>query len=332
MNGFCPNCEKISPLELVRKGEEFNVRGEIIVVDVEYYHCLECNEEFEDSKPSIDSYDVAYREYRLRKGFLQPEEIRKLRNQRGLTQKEFSDLLGIGIATLNRYENGALQSQAHDRSIKLAMEPRNFLNLLSNSQGIVNDPKKQKIINQLTEETELSFIESTKDVFGSYKADLYSGHKGFELEKFFEAIKFFCFQDHIFKTKLMKLLFYADFGHFKKYSVSITGARYARLPYGPVPDQFERWLVTLFQDYEGIQKEEVWNNEYPGEVYFSNVSLDSSIFSASELRILAAVKEKFKDYTAKQISDTSHNEKGYQETENAHLISYNYASQLSLDF
>ena len=332
MNGFCPNCEKKSPLELVRKGEEFNVRGEIIVVDIEYYLCLECGNEFEDSKTSIDPYDVAYREYRLRKGMLQPEEIRKLRNQHGLTQKEFSDLLGIGIATLNRYENGALQSEAHDRSMKMAVEPRNFLNLLTNSQGVVGEAKKQKIINQLTEETEISFLEITKDVFGSYKADLYSGYKSFELEKFFESIKYFCFQDRVFKTKLMKLLFYADFGHFKKYSVSITGARYARLPYGPVPDQFERWLVALILDDEGIQKEEVWNTEYPGEIYFSNISLDSSIFSTSELRILAAVKEKFKDYTAKQISDISHNEMGYQETENAQLISYNYAAQLSFDF
>jgi len=332
MNGFCPNCEKVSHLELVRKGEEFNIRGEFIVVDVEYYHCLECGEEFEDSKTSFDSYNVAYREYRLRKGMLQPEEIRKLRNQRGLTQKEFSDLLGIGIATLNRYENGALQSEAHDRSIKMAMEPQNLINLIANSQDIISDPKKQKIINRLTEETKISFLEITKDIFGNYKADLYSGYKSFELEKFFEAIKYFCFQDRVFKTKLMKLLFYADFGHFKKYSVSITGARYARLPYGPVPDQFERWLVALILDDEGIQKEEVWNKEYPGEVYISNVSLDPSIFSTSELRVLAAVKEKFKDYTAKQISDVSHDEKGYQETENAHLIPYNYSAQLSFDF
>ena len=204
--------------------------------------------------------------------------------------------------------------------------------MLTNNQGSINDQKKQKIINQLTEETEISFLEITKDVFGSYKADIYSGYKSFELEKFFEAIKFFCFQDRIFKTKLMKLLFYADFGHFKNYSVSITGARYARLPYGPVPDQFERWLVALILDDEGVQKEEVWNVEYPGEVYISNISLDPSIFSTSELRVLASVKEKFKDFTAKQISDISHNEKGYQETENAQLISFNYAAQLSLDF
>jgi putative zinc finger/helix-turn-helix YgiT family protein len=332
MNSFCPNCEKESPLEIVRKVEEFNVRGEVIVVEVEYYQCQECGEEFENSKSAIDPYEIAYREYRARKGLLQPEEIREFRIKRGLTQKEFSELIGIGIATLNRYENGALQSEAHDRVIKLVMDPRNFLNLISNSQGILSDSKRQKIMSQLTEETEVSWLEITKDVFGNYNADIYSGYKKLELGKFFEAIKFFCFQDRIFKTKLMKLLFYADFGHFKKYSVSITGARYARLPYGPVPDQFERWLAALVLDDEGIRKEEDWNYDYPGEVYVSNTSPALSIFSPSELRVLATVKEVFRDFGAKKISDISHNEKGYQDTETAHLISYGYASQLSFDF
>jgi putative zinc finger/helix-turn-helix YgiT family protein len=332
MNSFCPNCEKESPLEIVRKVEEFNVRGEVIVVEVEYYQCQECGEEFENSKSAIDPYEIAYREYRARKGLLQPEEIREFRIKRGLTQKEFSELIGIGIATLNRYENGALQSEAHDRVIKLVMDPRNFLNLISNSQGILSDSKRQKIMSQLTEETEVSWLEITKDVFGNYNADIYSGYKKLELGKFFEAIKFFCFQDRIFKTKLMKLLFYADFGHFKKYSVSITGARYARLPYGPVPDQFERWLAALVLDDEGIRKEEDWNYDYPGEVYVSNTSPALSIFSPSELRVLATVKEVFRDFSAKKISDISHNEKGYQDTETAHLISYGYASQLSFDF
>src|SRR4030042_1910989 len=206
MNGFCPNCEADSPLELVRKSEEFKIRGESIPVDVEYYHCQECGEEFENSKSSIDPYEIAYREYRLRIGLLQPEEIHEFRNQHGLNQKEFSDLIGIGIATLNRYENGALQSEAHDRVIKLAMEPRNFLSLVSNSQGIQSDSKKQKIMSQLAEETEVSWLEITKEVFGNYNADLYSGYKKFDLAKFFEAIKLFCFQERIFKTKLMKLL------------------------------------------------------------------------------------------------------------------------------
>ncbi|NPV57605.1 MAG: DUF4065 domain-containing protein [Anaerolineae bacterium] len=330
MNGFCPNCEKESLLLIVQQAEDFTVRGESISVEVEFYRCQECGEEFENLKSTIDPYEVAYREYRARKGMLQPEDIRAFRIKRGLTQKEFSDFLGIGIATLNRYENGALQSEAHDRVIKLAMEPRNLMGLISNSQGVLGDSKKQRIISQLAEETETSWLEATKDVFGNYDADLYSGYKKFDLAKFFEAIKFFCFQERIYKTKLMKLLFYADFGHFKEYSVSITGARYARLPYGPVPDQFERWLAALILDDNGIRREEEWMQDYPGEVYVGNTSADLSIFTPSELRVLATVKEEFQDFSAKRISDISHNEIGYQETEPARLIRYSYASELSL--
>ena len=201
MNGFCPNCEKVSPLEIIRKVEEFNIRGEMIVVEVEYYHCQECGEDFENSKTTIDPYTTAYREYRIKKGMLQPEEIRKLRNQRGLTQKEFSDLLGIGIATLNRYENGGLQSEAHDRNMRLSIEPRNFINLISNSQGILSDSKKQRIISQLAEVSKSSYLEITKEVFGNYKADLYSGYKKFELEKFLEINKILLFPGSSFENK-----------------------------------------------------------------------------------------------------------------------------------
>jgi len=331
MNGFCPNCEKESQLLLVRKPEEFNIRGEVIFVEVEYYQCLECGEEFEVLKSDFDPYEIAYKEYRTRKGLLQPQEIREFRVKHGLTQKEFSGLIGLGIATVNRYENGALQTEAHDRVMKLAMDPGYFMNLITKSQGVLEDTKKQKIINHLAEETEVSWLEVTKGIYGSYNADVFSGYKRFELEKFFEAIKYFCSRERVFKTKLMKLLFYADFDHFKKYAVSITGTRYARLPYGPVPDQFERWLVALTSDDNGIRKEEDWNKDYPGEVFISNTSPDLSVFSPSELRVLAAVKEFFQNYSAKRLSDFSHNEKGYQETENAHLISYNYAGQLQLD-
>lgn len=38
-------------------------------------------------------------------------------------------------------------------------------------------------------------------------------------------------------TKLNKILFYADFGSFKKYGCSITGTEYMKLPNGPVPRQ-----------------------------------------------------------------------------------------------
>src|SRR4030065_2336465 len=95
MNGFCPNCEKESPLLIVQKAEDFNVRGEIISVEVEFYQCQECGEEFEDSKSAVDPYEIAYREYRACKGMLQPDDIRDFRIKRGLKQKELSEILRI---------------------------------------------------------------------------------------------------------------------------------------------------------------------------------------------------------------------------------------------
>ena len=141
-------------------------------------------------------------------------------------------------------------------------------------------------------------METTRDIYGSYPPDIFSGYKRFELEKLFEAIKFFCFQDRVFKTKLMKLLFYADFSHFKKYSVSITGARYARLPYGPVPDQFEKWLAFLTSDETSLRNDGEWKDDCPGGRSTScDIPPSLAIFSPSELRVLAAVKENFQGYT-----------------------------------
>jgi len=37
---------------------------------------------------------------------LSPEEIKELRQKLGLTQEEFGRLLGVGFATVNRWENG----------------------------------------------------------------------------------------------------------------------------------------------------------------------------------------------------------------------------------
>jgi putative zinc finger/helix-turn-helix YgiT family protein len=145
---FCPNCEKESPLTWVRKTEDFDVRGEPIAVEVEFARCRACGEEFENSRSAIDPYAAAYRAYRARKGMRQPEEIREFRTQHGLTRKEFSELLGIGIATLSRYENGALQREAHDRAIELAIEPGALARLVADNPGVLDETKTRRILSQ----------------------------------------------------------------------------------------------------------------------------------------------------------------------------------------
>src|SRR5262245_38311019 len=121
MLGICPNCEKGTKLDTINREENINVRNEVIKVNVEFYRCTECGTEFRDPKSLDDPLDLAYREYRSIHKMIQPEQIKAFRDQYNLTQQELSNLLGWGGATLSRYENGALQDEAHDIVLRLIL-------------------------------------------------------------------------------------------------------------------------------------------------------------------------------------------------------------------
>jgi len=148
------------------------------------------------------------------------------------------------------------------------------------------------------------------------------------MDKFLNTILYLC-QGGEIKTKLNKLLFYADFLHFKDYTVSITGAQYACIPFGPAPNNYDLYFPILVRQ-GAVDIEEIEYPEYSGDKYIAVKEPDLSIFSEGELRILATVKERFKDLSASKISAYSHREKGYKDTKTGKLISYFYAQYMKL--
>jgi putative zinc finger/helix-turn-helix YgiT family protein len=335
LRGLCSNCEKETELELVTKEEVIRIRNTPIKIEVQYSRCPRCGDEVFDPNLNVDPFDLAYREYRKRHGFLQPEEIRDWRKANRLTQSESAKLLGMGIATISRYENGALQDPSHENLLRLAMNAPNLLRLIERSEGVFTEAKKKRLVQALQEAAAEAYsIDSSILInFGSYEPDEYSGYKKLDLEKIYNAILFFC-KEGVLKTKLNKLLFYADFKHYKEYALSITGARYARIPFGPAPDNYEIYYGAL-SSYKAIEFiEEVYPPKYGGEPVVGEIikaakKPDLSLFTASELRIMASVKEDFKEYNAREITEFSHKEAGFQETQNGGTISYNYAKKLN---
>ena len=69
----------------------------------------------------------------------------------------------------------------------------------------------------------------------------------------------------LLKTKLMKLLNYSDMIFYKENGLSISGLKYAHLPYGPVPDKWEiehifpqKWQTNYFPDVpDDVVKEKI---------------------------------------------------------------------------
>ncbi len=207
MKTICPCCEAQREVEVVKKTEKMDIRGELIEVSASHYKCKTCEGEFEDPKEGFDFVEKAYEEYRRRHGMMQPSEIKAFRKKYGLTQAELSKLLGWGSVTLSRYENGALQDDVHDKMMRLAMSPENLIQLIEASPEALPDDKAKNFINQLLMERErsLNFERSYEERFQRYEPDEYSGYKRFDLTKLFNMILYFC-REGDFKTKINKLL------------------------------------------------------------------------------------------------------------------------------
>ena len=329
MKRICPFCEAQRAIEIIKKIERVAVRGESIEIPVSHYRCKTCKGDFEDPKNGFDFVEKAYEEYRRRHGVTQPAEIKAFRKKYGLTQSELSKLMGWGPVTLSRYENGALQDDVHDKMLRLAMNPDNLIRLVEQAPEALPDEKKRRLVDELQRERDLSLgLERVcEERFLRYEPDEYSGYRRLDIAKFFNVILYFC-KDGDFKTKINKLLFYADFLHFKQYTVSITGVRYAHAPFGPVPDKYETLLAALIENGSLVSEEFACSEEITGEKLMTVKSPDFSLFSDSEIKILATVRERFRGFSARKIMEYSHDEAGYKETASGQFISYKYAGRL----
>lgn len=331
MKDLCPYCTELAELEESKRIEPFDIRGEKIEVEVDALKCSECGEVFDNPRAERDPYADAYREYRRRHDLLQPEEIKAFRERFNLSQKELSKLLGIGVATLNRYENGSLQSEAHERLIRVFMDdPSHFLRMLhDNPEAILNSEKRDKLIHELEASDSDNVLEKCFRTFvEEYEPNEFSGYKNLEINKIFNVILFFCWGS-IYKTALNKHLFYADFKHFKECQYSITGLRYKHLPYGPVPDHYNHYY-NIMEERRMISINEIPIGNYLAEEYTAIQKPDLNVFSESELVVLSAIKEKMRSYGSKYISDLSHKEDAYAKTRDNEFIPYTYATTLSI--
>ena len=329
MKGICPNCEKETELELVRTREMVEVRGEPIEVDAEFFRCTECGKEFENTR-GLDSLALAYQEYRHRHEMLQPEQIRAWRKRNGLTQNELSQILGWGGVTLSRYENGALHSEAHEKILRLAMEPHNLITLIEETPDALPEDKRERLLAELraADAEAYSFERLFEERFGQYAPDEFSGYRKLDLQKLFNVILFFSVGGQL-KTKLNKLLFYADFKHFKEYSVSITGARYVHLQYGPVPDDYDYYFAELSRERWLDVEEEIFGN-YTGFKCVARVEPKLEIFDQSERDVLEQVLNHFRRFGSVEIKNFSHEEAAYASTSEGETISYLHAKDLRI--
>jgi hypothetical protein len=204
-----------------------------------------------------------------------------------------------------------------------------MLGLLEKTLGAVSDKKREELVDRLKSEYGCSSMMAHLEDITSYEADYFSGFMKFDVAKFIASVLLFC-ENARFTTILNKLLFYADFLHFKKFTTSITGLKYAHMDRGPAPDKYYS-LFALIAEKGLVEIEEVDFGEYSGEKFRSTVRPDREVFEESELLCLLHVKKRFENDKASEISEYSHKESAHKKTRSGEIISYAFAEDLSLD-
>lgn len=282
------DCEKFET-----KNIRFNpeVKGEEVEVVVPSFICAECKTPLMDTDQMNALRKCAADKYRKLHNLLTSEEIIKFRAMLGMSQSAFANYLKVGEASIKRWETYYVQDAVQDDHIRLKCDEA------------------------------YAEINALEVHWKSHPPDIYSGNRSFCLELFKQAVKYL-----IGFTKsplfLNKALFYADFKHFQRCGVSITGARYVHLEYGPCPDQFQ----NIYQQF--LTKGVLISSGY--HILKSVEKPDLSVFSDSEKEILEFVAQIAHKDGGQRLLDVSHEERAFKKTEPLEIISYEFSKKLKI--
>ena len=289
-------------LVVIDKQETYEIKGEQITIQAKVKKCTECDKEIFDIVLDTENLKKAYRIYKTKHNLLQSEDILALRKNYNLTQNMLAMLIGCTQATIARYENGSIQSETHNTALVLLKNPENIKKLFEEKYGEFNS-NERKILEQIfsgSDNVSVKSMDLLENLY-SYSPNVYSGFKKFDVEKFMAVVLFFALnQSGLYKTKLMKLLWYSDMFFFKENTISITGMKYIHQQYGPVPDKYSLCLSIL----ETLGIIELQEQEF-GEVVLPKG--DKALLeklSKSEIEVLKMVNEKFFYTRTNEISAT----------------------------
>jgi DNA-binding transcriptional regulator YiaG len=310
----------ITGKEMVIKQEriEHEFRKEKFEVVYHYYLCEDTGERFEDESLVQLNLSQVYNQYRNRHNLPFPEEITSLREQYNLSPARMSEVLGFGINVYRNYEAGEIPNSSNARLIQLAQDPREFRKLVELSNAL-NDKERDKVmktVDELLLKHDAQEFNLTAYLMGSPTANEQTGYRMPSLKKFTEMVVFLTreVQPGLWKTKINKMLFYADFLNFRKTVQSISGCRYRAIDMGPVPNNFN----SLFDHISNNSHIHIIATSFPngsiGEQFVPNDKrgVDTTILSPIEIETLREVVAKFKRATTNEIIEISHQEQAWE--------------------
>ena len=234
------------------------------------------------------------------------ERLKQLREDNGLSQEELAEQVGITRSAISQIENGKreLNSVEIQAFCKLFHVSADYLLGFEKGARVVVENKK-------------TVKQENNDIRISVPAK--------KVKKFEQVLLYLlekcAGKNNVGETVIYKLLYFIDFNYYELYEEQLIGATYRKLPFGPVPLEFEK----ICEEMEKRKKIEKVNTTYMGYTqkrYLPLVKADLRELTAAEIKVIDDVIERLGDKSAKWLSEYSHGDVPWQSTPDKMPIDY----------
>mgnify|MGYP006277375387 CR=1 FL=1 len=218
----CAHCQHA--MEPVEREKTVSFRGEDVAVRAVCYVCPDCGLEAGTPASAGAMQRAVSDAYRRKAGLLCGEEIRALRKARGFSQQELADAMGVGVASIKRWERGLIQNRAMDRALRTLLKAEDG-DVAHTGGRSLSLPRIKLVLTDLEKRLGKRLLEKDDRV-------LYAA----------------------------AYLWYADMLAFARLKRGMTGATYAALPHGPQLNNF-RDLIGPIREADPAQAEPLSEEE-----------------------------------------------------------------------
>lgn len=305
-----PITGKMMPL-LWEKREMF-FRKEAFCVMFPYYKCLDSGEQFTTTESDGVWYQQLTNQYCSKYYIPFQDEIISIREKYGLSAAAMSKILGFGPNQWRRYEQEEVPNVSNGRMIRSIMNPKVMLDMVKIAHGSLDEKEYERLVGKVSsiigqsKQYHINQYETNR-VYANSRSEL-NGYGQLSLERLKNVMLYILEHcDEVWTTKMNKLLFYIDFSAYRDHGMAITGLSYRAIGYGPVPERWER----VYSQFDEIRQETKLIGDYEGNVIVSQAKSDETLFTKDELQIMNNVCSCLGKLTSRQLSELSHQEKGW---------------------
>ena len=236
------------------------------------------------------------------------ERIKKYRMLRGYSQRDMGRLLEIPHQRYQKYESGEIRLPAE---------------ILLRIGEVLEVSLDTLMYDEILPDEAIRFIRRLPKL----------REQEFDVVKLIHMIVFFATMCRLNKTKLNKLLFYADFLYCKEHGKAISDIPYVKLPHGPAPESYNA-ILGILEGTGHVEINEVVLNQEKSiieERITAGKAFDQKVFTENELETLRKVALHLGGKTGAELSKLAHDEPFWNELELGKPIDYELAKKVKVE-